>query len=549
MLITASAGAYYAFFACGLFVAAGLFGWLSGGTWRALASAGAMIAIIVTAGFANHLPTFLYHAEFGTHSGPVERLPGEAESYGLKIAQLILPIDDHKIRVLAEFKSIYNGEAHVQEYSERYSLGLIASLGFVGLMVTLLLPVWRRPPFLALAVLCGFAVAIGTVGGLGSVFNVSITPSVRCYNRIAIYIAFFSLFAVAAAGDRILPRLAKYFPQRMARFVPFIVWGGVLVIGLTDMTPFDFGLLDMQTGGLGSRRRAAAILANQKGWFEDEAFFSRIEATLNSDGQTPGPAVFQLPYMPWPEGPPLHDMVAYDHASGYLHTKTLRWSFGCIKGRETDEWYRSVAVMAPTAVPRMLDRIALAGFEGLVLDKRGYSPAQARLVEEQLLKSLAGANPIRHPDGHRVFFDLRRHRDDIRPGRDWEAESYRETHKACAIWLDGFSSFAEPGFEWLRRWGGPRATAIFVNPSAETKTVTSTFRITTEWGEPSTLTIEGGPIWSETLAIDKDSPILTRTFTIPPGRHTIRFRCEPPEFYIPTDSRRLMFLVEGFKFD
>ena len=39
-LATASAGAYYAFFACALYAVSGLYGWVIHRTWRAVASAG-----------------------------------------------------------------------------------------------------------------------------------------------------------------------------------------------------------------------------------------------------------------------------------------------------------------------------------------------------------------------------------------------------------------------------------------------------------------------------------------------------------------------------
>lgn len=537
MLVTSSAGAYYAFFACGLLAAAGLFGWLSIGTWRAVVSAGAMIGLIVFGGLVNHLPKFRYQAEFGKHPAPIARLPEEAESHGMKITQLVMPIDNHKIRELAEYKSIYNSYLRpVQASTERYSLGTVTALGFVGLMACLLLPVGRRQPVLALAAMTGFAVAIGTVGGLGSIFNSTITPAVRCYNRIAIYIAVFSLLAVALAGDGIVGWLVLKCHRRLVRVMPVIFWGCILWFGLWDMTPYDWGKLI----------RADEILKHQKRWFEDDKFFSQIEEQLNPDGSRPGPAVFQLPYVPWPESPATNQLASYDHVRGYLHTRTLRWSFGCIKGREVDDWYRSVAVLPPTATDRMLDRLALAGFEGLLFDKRGYSPAMAQKIEESLVQKLPGAPRIIHPDGQQHFFDLRRFRDDIRPGRDWDREAYQETHRFCVLWFSGFVTQGEPGYEWKHRLCGPDGEAFFVNPSQDVKTVTLSMRFSTEYLQPSALTISGGDVWSETFQIHRGSGPIRRTLTIPPGRHRVRFYCQLPETHMANESQRLSFAIDDF---
>ena len=43
---------------------------------------------------------------------------------------------------------------------------------------------------------------LGTIGGLGSLFNHLVTPQVRGYNRISVYIAFLALFAACCLVDR-----------------------------------------------------------------------------------------------------------------------------------------------------------------------------------------------------------------------------------------------------------------------------------------------------------------------------------------------------------
>ncbi|CAN5317038.1 hypothetical protein BH11PLA2_BH11PLA2_00240 [soil metagenome] len=542
MLITSAAGAYYAFFACGLLAGAGIYAAFAFKTWKAFASSILLVGVVTVGGVANHLPTFLYHREVGKHTAPIDRSPEDSEYYGLKITQLIMPIDDHRVRKLADFKSIYNSYIRpVQTYTERYTLGTVATVGYLILAFRMLLMFPRRWPYTELSVLAMFATFIGLVGGIGAIFNQTVTPSVRCYNRIGIFIAVFALFAVAQAGDAILAFIMKWrhWPRALKPLLPLVFWGGILTAGLVDMTPFEWGRW----------QRVRTMRNHAKLWMNDAAFFQEIEAEMNPEGTRPGPAIFQLPYVAWPESPTINSLGAYDHARGYLQTKTLRWSYGTMKGREIDEWYRSVVLLAPNAIAPLIDRITAAGFDGLLLDKRGYSPADAVIVEQQLLKTISGANPIRHADGQQIFFDLRRHRNDIRQGRDWQAAQYRETHKLTSLWLEGFLSHREPGYEWQQRWCGPKGTAIFVNPTDETKTVTCTFRIHTEFKDPSKITIEGGSIWSEELTIDKNTPSITKMFVIPPGRHTIHFRCVPPESHIPNEHRRLCFLISGLKLD
>ena len=36
-------------------------------------------------------------------------------------------------------------------------------------------------------------------------------------------------------------------------------------------------------------------------------------------------------------------------------------------------------------------------------------------------------------------------------------------------------------------------------------------------------------------------------YWFPPGRHVVRFRCRPPESFIPSDARKLFFFIAGLK--
>ena len=72
-------------------------------TWHALAAAAGIIAIVVGVGIIHHIPTIRYQWEYGRN--PItDRHPEEADSYGMKIAHLILPIPDHNLSVLADLR-------------------------------------------------------------------------------------------------------------------------------------------------------------------------------------------------------------------------------------------------------------------------------------------------------------------------------------------------------------------------------------------------------------------------------------------------------------
>jgi hypothetical protein len=523
--LTASAGAYYAFFGCALLVMAGCYGWVATRDWRAAVSALLVILVVIAAGVANHAPAFAYQYRYGPNAAPTDRQPEEAEEYGLKLTHLFLPVAGHHSRALAAVRSAYDSDVRPQQNENRTAtLGLLGAAGLAVLLAVAVLPVRRRWPLGPLSALAVFAVLLGTLGGLGALFNHLVSPQVRGYNRISVYIAFLTLFAVCWLADR-------FFDTRAGR-ARRLRWPALLLLAA-------FGVWD-QTDEHWFRPDAIEARADAARRFRiDAAFFANVERAM------PGGMVFTLPYIAYPETYWVHRISGYDHARGYLHTDTLRWSFGTMKGREVDLWQREVAT-AP--VPVMLRRLVLRDFDGLFIDRRGYEPDVADRLLAAVVKELGTAPQFAHPDGVQVVFDLRPYRERLRAelGEGYEAERRREIDKVSILWLRGFYSFEYIGNEWKHRWCGPTGVAVFVNPTDRPRTLQLSMILRTQYEDYADLKIQGGEVWSERLPINCHGQPTTRTVVVPPGRHVVRFRCKMPEGYLPHESRRLTFFIAQF---
>ncbi len=523
-LLTSAAGAYYAFFGCALLAFAGLYGWVAHRTWRAFASAGLVTAVVVLGGLAQHLPAFAYQARYGHNSAAHARQPEEAEDYGLKLTHLLLPTAGHNSRFLAAVQSAYDSSFRALQTENRATtLGFVGAAGFLALLAVVALPVPKRWSLGPLAALTIFGTLLGTIGGLGSLFAFLVTPQVRAYDRVAIYLAFFALFASCWLADRLFdrPRLA------WLRWPAFLVLTAFGVWDQTNRAWFRPAIAD-------ARDEAAAR------YREDAAFFARVESAM------PGGTVFTLPFVAYPETLAVGKLSGYDHARGYLHTATVRWSFGAVKGREADQWQREVAILPPE---EMLRRLVLRGFDGLFLNRRGYDPAEAGQLLAGVAKVLGPDAPrLDHPDGQQVVFDLRPFRDRLRQelGDRFDALAAAEADAVRVLWLDGFYSFEKPGEEWKHRWCGPRGVALFVNPTDRPRTVKLDFVARTFTDAAADVRIEGD-IWSERMAVNRASPPVERTLVVPPGRHVVRFRAKAPPGELPTDSRRLTFFLGLFR--
>jgi phosphoglycerol transferase len=131
-------------------------------------------------------------------------------------------------------------------------------------------------------------------------------------------------------------------------------------------------------------------------WTQDADFVSRVEAAL-----PPAAMVLQLPYVKFPEAPPVHQ---YDAAQGVrfsLHSNSLRWSCGAVMGREADAWQQRISELP---LEEQVQAAVTAGFQGIQVNRKGY-PDQGQDLERRLQEQL-GVEPIVSENGVDSFFPL-----------------------------------------------------------------------------------------------------------------------------------------------
>ncbi|MEY2499356.1 MAG: hypothetical protein QOD12_2912 [Verrucomicrobiota bacterium] len=375
-VIAGSSGVYYAFFACFLILVAGFVVTAAQRRWAPLLSAFIMVIVIgAVVLFCLSPQLFLGHHNISA------RVSGDAETYALKISQLLLPVSGHRLPALAALKSNYWQAAPLVNENDQASLGLVGSLGFIFLFVWAALRLmganirWlgsddQRTLSLAALLTLG-ATLLATIGGLGSLFALLVSPQIRSYNRISIYIAFFALLAIVLLLDRAGERLHKPSARRSYYF-------GLALLGA-------IGIYDQTTTGFIPNYGSV-----QAAFRSDARFVREIEKKLPRRAM-----IFQLPYMTYPEA------SSYDLARGYLHSKALRWSYGAMMNEKSDLWARSTQEQP---APEMVRRLVEAGFSGIYLDRKLLSD-KAPLAEGELSRVL-GEQPLISSESQLSFFSL-----------------------------------------------------------------------------------------------------------------------------------------------
>jgi hypothetical protein len=280
-VVMGSSDNYYAVFTAVLVLLAAALTFLANRSPRALVS-GTVVTVLVLATVAlNGLPTLIYRSQHGGDPAVGQRFPFESDMYALSLADLVLPIAGHRIEALSQLAEEYQatatapvGEGHTA------TLGVVGTLGLLGLViafVTRALRVGRLrvpdPRYAYAALGAGLAFAIGTVGGLGTLFAYVVSPQLRAWNRISLFIAFFALMGAGLMLDALGRRIGSGSLLRRWAFVACLAM--VLAVGVLD-----------QTGS----SMAPAYKAEAAEYFTDANFVYAIEHQLPA-----GASVFQLP--------------------------------------------------------------------------------------------------------------------------------------------------------------------------------------------------------------------------------------------------------------
>jgi hypothetical protein len=416
-VVIGSAGLYYAGFALVLLPAATIIAAVGGRGRRALRS-GLVVCVLVGATLAVNLsPSIAY----GSRHGPnpqIKRTPIESEQLGMRLSNLLLPVQGDRIPGLSTVSAKY-AAATSPGYCEscNETLGVVGAGGFLVLCLvglTALVGVagtaaagrmaWQarfRPAALGVAVAFG----IGTIGGVSGLIAYFVTPDLRGWNRLSLFIAFYSLLAVGMLLDGARRRLRRRSQARSAAGGG----GGPTATGLRRVRLGWVALL-VAVLGIGSVEETSnfylvSYAAAAREYNSDQSFGRRIESRL-----PPGSNVLELPYLPFPEGYHVAGVpttssssftTSYELLRPYLSTTGLNFSFAAIKGRPGD--WESAFSAKPLNLA--VAGAAAAGFAGIYVDPRGYG-TEARRVEAWL-RGLLGAGPIVSSLDDAWFFDLR----------------------------------------------------------------------------------------------------------------------------------------------
>jgi phosphoglycerol transferase len=268
-------------------------------------------------------------------------------------------------------------------------------------------------------------------------------------------------------------------------------------------------------------------------------FMKQIESSVPANTM-----IFQLPYMPFPETPAIHKMGDYDPLLGYLHSRTLRWSYGAMRGRPGDALIREIA---GKPVEPMVNALLLVGFRGIYIDRFGYED-DANNLEAQLGQVL-GMRPIVSSDGRLSFFSLSAA--DVKLRSKYTSAELQVLRDA-ALGIVPLSVTLEPSCWPLEgtadnnwHWCPDQGKWLVSNKSPAPKRVRLDMTVATGYNEASNLRIVS-PWLTKDIRTSAIGTPLQLSLTIPPGDYTMEFKSDAKTVHVTGELRPLVFQVKNF---
>lgn len=525
-VVVAIATLYWALFALVILTIVGLVMFAARRRVGELVQTGVVIVLVFGVAVLQQLPAIIYALQHGRNLAAGTRVPQESELYGLKLASMVLPRFDHRVDALAAIGQKYVNTTPSPSEGFSASLGLLMTVGLFGSVLALLVYGLRRTDasrtvkmLVASGVASLLTFLMATIGGGSAVFSYMVSPQIRGWNRISVFIAFFAVVALAA----LLTALGRRLADRRGRTGTAVFGIGLAVLGV-------IGVLDQTTPANTPQYPGMVAM-----WRNDQRFADAITAVMPK-----GSKILELPYAPFPESPPVNDMADYDLLRPYVHDrKGLQWSYGDIKGRPED-WVDDASRLPART---MLDAAVAAGFRGVYIDRFGYKDRGVRILRE--LERMTGEQPLNSADGRFAFVSL------IDYARTLEAATTPAARAAAGAALthpvtpqagEGFHDPEIPAPGTTFWWGEQTATLELLNRDDRTRRVALRLQVTGAGppGRRTRIRISAPGAVTRTIVADGNERSTYRALVTVPadGTADVRFEADGPRGEsTPADDR------------
>lgn len=427
---------YYIYFAGILMSFSTIVNFIKNRDWVILKNNIKLLLITIVSIVINLIPYFIARFENLKYGLEGTRTLRDVELYSLKFSQLVLPIQNHRIDLFAKIRQAYDNSVSISINENIGStLGIFMSIGLIlSIFIIMCVRKHEDDNIISCAILNVFILVLASVGGISSII-VFILKDFRCYNRLSVFVAFYSLVTIIYYLESILMKIPKdYF-----RKIIIILIG---CISILDITPKSYIQKD-------------AVDYNSNNYYMHEDFIRDIENITPKESM-----IFQLPFIGSNYHTGYKKMGVYQQFYPFIHSTKLKWSYRAQSGSTAEKWQKKIASL-PTE--QMLKYLASVKFSGIYIDCDGYEDDEAdKLIDD--IARITNVQPIYSNNRRLVYFYLDKYMEELRNSFDkqeqliysnWENMGYtllqqKQTNlnvsdKFYDILLDGWSNIEDWG--------------------------------------------------------------------------------------------------------
>jgi phosphoglycerol transferase len=340
------------------------------------------------------------------------------------------------------------------------------------------------PPY---ALQTAWIVFYSIIGGFNCVLSLGGLRYFRSTNRCSIFIsAIIFMFLVS--------RLTVW-SRRVSPTLTLLLAGAVLALGMFDQAP--------RPPAPGETEAIRKMVQS------DVAFGGTLEAKLPS-----GSMIFEMPVMVFIDAVAAHDLTGYELLRPYFVTKTMRFSFGTVRGRTREDWQWEVEKM-PAA--QMVATLEQYGFSAILINRKGYGDNATNLLNQL---AAAGRTVLCEDDAReQVCVALKPSPAPVLPHTD---------DRANVLYRNGWAVHQRTALNSAAWAKGDASLTFFSEPSGLSD---YSFRCLIGSGTARRVTIEMGQreLWSSLIPASNSVPV-DITVTGRRGNNEVHFKTDaPPE--------------------
>jgi phosphoglycerol transferase len=425
---------YFMFFACLGIVFAIVWNLLEERNLKKIIAPSAILLVVVVFAISIQIIPYVIYIQNGNVSGIIgSRSRFDVELYSLKFSQLVLPAYGHRFHFFSKITEYYYNNIYFGPINENYasSLGLLMSAGLIISFFIAMKKSDKIQENISIkhsAVLNIFILLLGSAGGIASLIAFY-AWEIGKYNRLSIYIAFFSMYIITYYMDYLslkfkLRNISKYF---------IIVFLGILAA--LDQT----GYQRLNNNNLDK-------------YYSDREFVKRIEEITPA-----GSMVFQLPFVPSHYHANYGAIGPYEQFVPFIHSRLLKWSYRAQIGSPAVKWQEATA---SKPVEEMLKHLAGVGFKGLYVDKFGYLDEEYNKIRNDII-DITGVQPIVSNNERLEYFYLGEYLENLKKTfleenifiyTNWEMPPILMPNQILNV-QNNFLGILESGWSFLEDWG------------------------------------------------------------------------------------------------